>query len=127
MSLWCRFHRIATAPVFGYTLAVLSLGFFAVAASAQSLRQPPGSVVTTVTPDPGFFSEPSIAINPNNPQQVAAAYQDNAHIAYSADAGKHWTIASGIAPPDYRVSGDVSVTYDNKGHAIICFMAFDKL
>lgn len=127
MSFSCRSHRIATAHTFRCTLTALSLGFFAVAASAQSLPQPPGSEVTTITPDPGFFSEPSIAINPNNPQQVAAAYQDNAHIAYSADAGKHWTIASGIAPADYRVSGDVSVTYDNKGHAIICFMAFDKL
>lgn len=127
MSFSCRFHRIANARIFRYTLAALSLGFFAVAASAQSLPQPAGSAVTTITPDPGFFSEPSIAINPNNPQQVAAAYQDNAHIAYSADAGQHWTIASGIAPADYRVSGDVSVTYDNKGHAIICFMAFDKL
>lgn len=127
MSFSCRFHPIANAHIFRYTLAALSLGFFAVAASAQSLPQPAGSAVTTITPAPGFFSEPSIAINPNNPQQVAAAYQDNAHIAYSADAGKHWTIASGIAPADYRVSGDVSVTYDNKGHAIICFMAFDKL
>ena len=127
MSLWRRFHRAASARLVQYALTALSLGLFAALASAQSLPQPPGSNVTTITPDPGFFSEPSIAINPNNPQQIVAAYQDNAHIAYSADAGKHWTIASGIAPADYRVSGDVSVTYDNKGHAIICFMAFDKL
>ena len=127
MSFSCGLYRIGSAHAARCALAALSLGLFAVAVSPQSLPQPPGSSVTTVTPEPGFFSEPSIAINPNNPQQVVAAYQDNAHIAYSGDAGEHWAIASGIAPPDYRVSGDVSVTYDNKGHAILCFMAFDKL
>ncbi|MGH9727743.1 MAG: sialidase family protein [Candidatus Acidiferrales bacterium] len=127
MALWARFQGIASVHIGRAVLVALSPLLLAVAAAAQSLPQPPGSTTITITPEPGFFSEPSIAINPNNPQQVAAAYQDNAHIAYSSDAGKHWAIASGIAPPDYRVSGDVSVTYDNKGHAIICFMAFDKL
>ena len=127
MSSWWCVYRALCARTGRCVLAILCLGFFAFAACAQSLQQPPGSVVTTITPEPGFFTEPSIAINPNNARQIVAAYQDNAHIAYSEDAGEHWTIASGIAPPDYRVSGDVSVTYDNKGHAIICFMAFDKL
>jgi len=108
-------------------LAISLLGVFAMPAPSQSVPLAPGAAVTTVTPHPGSFTEPSIAINPENPQQIVAAYQDNAHIAYSVDAGAHWNIATGIAPSDYRVSGDVSVTYDNKGHAIICYMAFDKL
>ncbi|MHB8525275.1 MAG: sialidase family protein [Candidatus Acidiferrales bacterium] len=108
-------------------LAVSFLGVFAAPGFSQSLPLAPGAAVTTVTPHPGSFTEPSIAINPENPRQIVAAYQDNAHIAYSRDAGAHWNIASGIAPSDYRVSGDVSVTYDNKGHAFICYMAFDKL
>ena len=66
-------------------------------------------------------------MNPKDPRQVVVAYQDTAHIAYSVDAGGHWQDASGVAPPDYRVSGDVSVTYDDKGHAIICYIAFDSL
>ena len=108
-------------------LAISLLGVFAMPAPSQSVPLAPGAAVTTVTPHPGSFTEPSIAINPENPQQIVAAYQDNAHIAYSVDAGAHWNIATGIAPSDYRVSGDVSVTYDNEGHAIICYMAFDKL
>jgi len=108
-------------------LAGLLLGVFATPALSQSLPLAPGTAVTTITSHPGSFTEPSIAINPENPRQIVAAYQDNAHIAYSADSGAHWDVASGIAPSDYRVSGDVSVTYDNKGHAIICYMAFDKL
>jgi len=99
----------------------------AVQAWCQELPTAPQALVIDITPKPGWFTEPSIAINPQNPQQVTAAYQDNAHIAYSADAGKHWETPSGIEPPDYKVSGDVSVTYDNHGHAILCYMAFDKL
>lgn len=96
-------------------------------ASGQSLAVAPNVRVIDLTPKAGFFTEPSVAVNPHNPQQVVAAYQDNAHIAYSVDAGKHWQTAAGIAPPGYRVSGDVSVTYDHHGHAVICYMAFDRL
>src|SRR5438093_189906 len=98
-----------------------------VSASSQSLPRAPKTEVITVTPKPGYFSEPSIAVNPTKPQQVVAAFQDNAHIAYSADGGSHWQLATGIEPPNYRVSGDVSVTFDNEGRAYICYIAFDKL
>ena len=96
------------------------------AASPANLPPAPGAALTLVTPKPGYFTEPSIAVNPNNPQQVVAAYQDNAHIAYSTDAGKTWTTEN-VESKEYRVSGDVSVTFDNKGHALLCYIAFDKL
>src|SRR5579875_1708012 len=95
--------------------------------AAQKLPRAPGTKVINLNRTPGYFTEPSVAINPKNPRQVAVAFQDTAHIAYSFDAGRHWQKAVGVAPPDYRVSGDVSVTYDNKGHAIICYIAFDNL
>lgn len=79
-----------------------------------------------LTLEPGFFTEPSIAVNPRNPQEVVAAFQDNAHIAFSHDGGKHWQLASGIEPPNYRVSGDVSVAFDSHGQATLCYMAFDR-
>ena len=87
----------------------------------------PGRRVVTLTPEPGWYTEPSIAVNPRDPSEVAAAYQDRAHIAYTTDGGRTWHAAHGTAPPNYRVSGDVSVTYDNKGHAILCYIAFDQL
>ncbi len=86
----------------------------------------PGSVIT-ITPTAGFHNEPSIAVNANNPSQLVAAYQTRASVAYSQDAGSSWKIATGTAPKDYRVSGDVSVTYDKRGAAILCYIAFDKL
>ena len=54
-------------------------------------------------------------------------FQDNVHASYSQDAGRTWQSASGVEPPNYRVSGDVSVAFDNQGHAFLCYMAFDKL
>lgn len=93
---------------------------------SPALPAAPGAALTMVTPEPGYFTEPSIAVDPNHPQNVVAAYQDNAHIAYSTDAGKTWT-AENVESKEYRVSGDVSVTYDNQGHAFLCYIAFDKL
>ncbi len=48
-------------------------------------------------------------------------------MAFSRDGGSSWKVATGTAPADYRVSGDVSVTYDKHGAAILCYIAFDKL
>ncbi len=116
MALLSRFALLSAIPV-----------LLSASASSQSLPKAPKTEVITVTPKPGFFTEPSIAVNPANPQQVVAAFQDNAHIAYSVDGGRHWQLAEGIEPPNYRVSGDVSVTFDNEGRAYICYIAFDKL
>jgi Neuraminidase (sialidase) len=94
---------------------------------ADDLPKAPHSQVFNLTPAPGYFTEPGIAVNPGNPQQVVAVFQDNAHAAYSQDAGKTWQVAEGVDPKNYRVSGDVSVAFDNQGHAFICYIAFDKL
>ncbi|HEY6308580.1 MAG TPA: sialidase family protein [Candidatus Angelobacter sp.] len=94
---------------------------------AQPLLPAPKAHVTDINPKPGFYNEPSIAVNVANPQQLVVAWQVNASIAYSSDGGGTWTIAAGTAPTDYRVSGDVSVTFDSAGHALLCYIAFDKL
>ena len=90
------------------------------------LPRPPQAQVITLTA-PGRNSEPSIAVDPNDRDHVVAAYQENAQAAYSRDGGRTWTPAQGTAPADYKVSGDVSVTFDNGGHAILCYIAFDRL
>jgi hypothetical protein len=93
----------------------------------QALPHAPGAEVFTLTPAPGFFTEPAIAIDPNNSQQVVAVFQDNVHASYSQDAGHTWHAAEGVAPANYKVSGDVSAAYDVQGHVFVCYMAFDKL
>ncbi len=94
--------------------------------AAEPLASVPGKVVT-VTPEAGFHNEPSIAVNAGNPSQVVAAYQAHASVAYSQDGGDSWKAANGTASGDYKVSGDVSITYDKHGAAILCYIAFDKL
>ena len=94
---------------------------------AQTLPPAPKAHVVDINPKPGFFNEPSIAVNPKDPEQLVVAWQVNASVAYSTDGGQSWTIAEGTAPKNFRVSGDVSVTYDHAGHAFLCYIAFDKL
>jgi hypothetical protein len=109
-------------------LAILAASFVtSAAASDEMLQKAPAAQVFTLTPGPGPFTEPGIAVNPNNPQQVVAVFQDNARAAYSQDAGHTWQPADGVDPKNYRVSGDVSATFDNQGHAFVCYIAFDKL
>ena len=121
-----KLHRV----LFPGTLLLIGLlprSLRAQPSSAESaLTPPPGARVIKLTPSPGQFTEPSIGVNPANPKQLVGAFQNTA-VAYSRDAGHTWTLAEGVAPPDYRVSGDVSVAYDNQGHAFLCYIAFDKL
>jgi hypothetical protein len=111
------------------TAAIAALCFFLSKTSplhAQELPKVPHGQVFNLTPTPGFFTEPSVAVNPRSPDQVVAVFQDNAHAAYSTDAGRTWNVED-VAPKNYRISGDVSTTFDNQGHAFICYIAFDKL
>jgi len=109
------------------SLAVLTLLTSALPIGAQNLAKAPQTQVFTLSPGVGPFTEPAIAVNPSDPQQVIAVYQDNVHASYSTDAGHTWQPAEGADPKNYRVSGDVSVAFDNHGHAFLCYIAFDKL
>ncbi len=97
------------------------------ASTEPALTAPPGGAVVQLVRGEGNFNEPSIAVNANEPGQVVAAFQSPAGSAYSRDAGKTWSVAQGTSPTDYKVSGDVSVTFDNQGRAFLCYIAFDKL
>jgi len=116
-ALFCTLATILSLPALGTAQNTIW----------GQLQRAPGAEVFALTPKPGYFTEPAIAVNPNNPKQVVAVFQDNAHAAYSQDAGESWQVAEGVEPPNYRVSGDVSTAFDNHGHAFICYMAFDKL
>lgn len=126
LILW----RLARSGFLSFPAVFICLfGFIVAAAQGQNpvLSPAPGTRIVDLTRRRGYFNEPSVAINPRNPKQLVVAYQTGAHIAYSQDAGAHWETASGTVPPNYAVSGDVSVAYDNSGHAFLCYIAFDKL
>jgi hypothetical protein len=88
---------------------------------------PPGRQIRILTRKPDYANEPSIAVNPVQPEQIVAAFQIHVTAAYSHDAGHNWAVTTSTAPDGYRVGADVSVTYDNQGHAFLAHLAFDKL
>jgi hypothetical protein len=112
-------------------LLIQTAVYFAAASAsalyAEDLPKAPQAHVFTLTPTPGYFTEPGIAVNPQNPKQVVAVFQDNVHAAYSNDAGQTWQAAENVDPKNYKISGDVSTAFDNQGHAFVCYIAFDKL
>jgi hypothetical protein len=94
---------------------------------AQSpLPRAPGAHVVTISEPAQYGSEPSVAVNPMSPNQVVATYQGRARAAYSTDSAKTFTAADGTMPSDWRVAGDVSITFDNKGAAYLCYLTFDR-
>jgi hypothetical protein len=105
----------------------LLLALYAGSVFAQQPPPAPKAHIVDITPNAGYFNEPAIAVDPKNPQQLVTAWQVNASAAYSRDGGATWKVAQGTAPNNYRVSGDVSLAYDASGHAILCYIAFDKL
>jgi len=105
----------------------LLLALYAGSLVAQQLPPAPKAHIVDITPKAGYFNEPAMALNPHDPQQLVVAWQVNASAAYSRDSGETWKVAEGTEPKNYRVSGDVSLAYDASGHAILCYIAFDKL
>lgn len=106
-------------------LLLLALTGYAVYAQS-SLPRAPGAHVVTISPPNTHGSEPSICVNPNNSKQVVAVYQP-ATVAYSADGGQTFALAELPPVPGWPGGGDVSTTFDNKGHVYLSSLHFDKL
>jgi hypothetical protein len=109
------------------TLRVLGMLLIGGAALGQTPLPPaPHRHVTTISPPDVRANEPSIAVNPNNPNQVVAAFQPEG-IAYSTDGGQTFALADLHSIEGWRGGGDVSVAFDNKGNVYLATLHFDKL
>src|SRR5258708_38830804 len=106
-------------------LLLLALAAYAVYAQS-SLPRAPGAHVGTIPTPNSHGSEPGICVNPNDSNQVVAVYQP-ATVAYSADGGQTFTLAELPPVPGWQGGGDVSTTFDNKGHVYMSSLRFDKL
>jgi hypothetical protein len=113
---------LAAAPLF----LAASLPAQLSAQSSAQLPVPPGAHVVTVSPPEHRGSEPGIAIDTRDPRHIVAVYQP-AHAAYSTDSARTFAVAEGTTPSDWRVAGDVSVAFDDKGNAYLSYLTFDKL
>jgi hypothetical protein len=98
----------------------------ALAQTATPLPLAPGAHIVTVSPPGAQGSEPGITVNPKDPSQVVAVYQP-ATAAYSNDGGRTFTLADLPPVPGWKIGGDVSTTFDNKGHVFLSTLHFDKL
>lgn len=124
----------AVTPSSCSSRSLVAVVLFAAAAYGQQKPLPPapGAHIVDVSP-PARFSEPGIAINSNNPAQVVVVYQGgmsvqgSSNVSYSTDGGTTFAVADGTRDPNWRVQGDVTTTFDNKGHAFLCYLAFDRL
>jgi hypothetical protein len=104
------------------------------AALAQSpLPLAPGARVLQISPSGGHYSEPGIALNPHDPKQIftvmqgAKEVQGTATVAWSNDGASTFHLTTATVPAGWKVAGDVSAAFGNKGYAYICYLAFDKL
>jgi hypothetical protein len=98
----------------------------ALAYAQAPLPPAPHRRVITISQPGVRGNEPSIAVNPNNPQQLVAAFQP-ATVVYSADGGKTFSTADLPPVEGWRSGGDVSITFDSKGHAYLSTLHFEKL
>jgi hypothetical protein len=99
---------------------------FAIRLAAQGLVAPPGAHIVTVSPAGVRANEPSIAVNPLNPKQVVAVFQP-AGVAYSTDGAQSFALADLPLVSGWRGGGDVSVAFNDKGHAFLGSLHFDRL
>ena len=88
-----RAADVAQLPCGAHLLLFLTVAAIS-SAAAQQLPIAPGATTVVITPERGYFTEPAIAVDPRNPLHVLAAYQDNAHVGYSIDGGRHWAVRS---------------------------------
>ncbi len=101
----------------------LTLGAFAGVAGQSPRVRAPSAHVVTITPKGETSSEPAIAVNPNNPNQVVGAAGRWA--AYSTDSGRTFTPIL-PAGENGRAGGDVSLAFDDKGNLFLSFLSIQK-
>ena len=73
--------------------ALAAIAVVSALVQAQDLPRAPQAEVFALVPQPGYFTEPAVAVNPSNPKQVVTVFQDNVHASYSEDAGHSWHAA----------------------------------
>ena len=91
--------------------------------AAGPLPAAPGSHVVTVSPPGTMATEPTIAVNPLDPQRVVAV--GGRWAAWSNDGGGTFTPVRLVGDGE-RPLGDVSLAFDHEGHLYLSYLAIDK-
>jgi len=105
-----------------FIIAAVLLFHTPTAVSQSQLVRAPGAHVVTISPPNVRGTEPAIAVNPNNPNQVVAAFQP-ATVAYSRDSAQTFSVAElpkSFSPP-MRISTHAGLPRDDNG-AVVGFV-----
>lgn len=97
-----------------------------VLAAQASLPRAPGARVVTVSRPEHRAAEPGIALDPNHPERIIAAY-GGPWVAFSTDSGATFSLAPQVAAEGVIGGGDVSVAYDDAGAAYLSFLTSEGL
>ena len=115
-------------------LIIIALAaLFVLLAGPTDLPMAPQAHVVTVSEPGGHYTEPGLAINPKDPRQVVAVFQGGKRVQgtatalYSTDGGLTFAAGKGTDSAGWRVLGDVTTAFDNKGNVYLCSIAFDHL
>src|SRR5260370_38696549 len=100
------------------------LALFTLSLSAQQLPPAPKAHIVDITPKPGGYTEPAIAVNARDAKQLVVAWQGNASAGYSTDAGQNLTTAAGISLRVNKTSRDLAISFDATRHALLCLIPF---
>jgi len=141
--------NLPAAPPSGFTsLASTEIGFLIDPSHALAHNDPatdanqgPGYDMTelattpnvAVTTNPLAQDDPSIAVDPNNPNHIVVAYMDfslvntgyaGIGVSVSEDGGKTWTESSVPLPVDFsQGAADPTVQFSAQGQVFVSFMA----
>ncbi len=108
-------------------LTALLIAACAPAPAPASSGPPPHTAVATFPVSaPGYANETSVAVNPADPSNVAAAWQVPATVGATLDGGATWSVAPLPATNAWQLSGDPAVRYDADGHLYALYIAFDR-
>ena len=94
-------------------------------AQQVSLPRAPGARVVTITPEGKTGSEPSIAINRQNPAHLVATTGAGL-LAYSTDSARTFTTVNPAANGG-RTGGDPSLVFDDRNNAYFSYLWITKL
>src|SRR5947208_16188572 len=90
--------RLPDRKILHITFLAGGLGAIAGNSFAQLPPKAPNSSVITLTPQPGYFTEPATALNPNNQRQALAVIKKMATPANPYDAGGTRKMPAGFTP-----------------------------
>ncbi len=118
----------------GLRFATVLAGVAALASGPASAQRPssplqraPGARVVTISQPEHYGAEPAIALDPNAPAHVVAAY-GGPWVAWSEDSARTFSPAERLVLGGaWRLGGDVSLAFDDRGAAYLSYLTSEGL